>query len=126
MAEILVIDDDAVIRSLIRRALELHGHQVSEAVDGSEGIRVYHERSPQLVLCDLIMPEKEGLETIEELCRDSPQVRIIAMSGGVMNGVYDLLPVAKRLGARAVLSKPFTTATLIGVVKEVLAAGLGG
>ena len=76
MALILIIDDDDQIRDVIRRMLEPAGHEVVEAVDGADGIRIYRERPADLIITDLIMPKKEGVELIMELKMEFPDVKI--------------------------------------------------
>jgi CheY-like chemotaxis protein len=82
MANVLVIDDDAGIRFLLHKCLTGDGHDVREAEDGVQGVRQYRADPADLVLCDVFMPRKEGLETIRELRTLDPRARIIAMSGG--------------------------------------------
>ncbi|MCD6116509.1 response regulator, partial [bacterium] len=82
MAYILVMEDERIIQTIIRRYLEREGHEVVIAGDGEEGIKLYNERPADLVLTDIIMPKKEGIETIRDLKKISPDVKIIAMSGG--------------------------------------------
>jgi CheY-like chemotaxis protein len=121
MAYILVIDDDPQVRLLIRLSLEEAGHEVAEASQGNEGTRSYAKRPADLVLCDLFMPEKEGLETIRELRSRYPDVRVIAISGGNPRCAgIDFLPIARSLGALAVLPKPFETSALRSVVENLL------
>jgi len=120
MACILVIDDDNQLRSLLRLALEMAGHQVVEAVDGEQGLKAYQEHLPDLVLCDLIMDNKEGLETIRELRRRFAEEKIIAMSGGLCGGKVNFLTLAKTLGAAKVLTKPFGMGTLSAAIDEIL------
>jgi CheY-like chemotaxis protein len=121
MARILLIDDNAALRNLLRLQLEAAGHEVLEAADGGEGIRLYRRRPADLVLCDLFMPGKEGLETIREL-RGAGAGRIIAISGDGSLGSSDFLRVATMLGAARALNKPFDAATLLETVGEVLRA----
>ena len=120
MARILVIDDDDELRSLLRVALEMAGHQVQEAADGGQGIKALSQHPADLILCDIIMPDKEGLETIRELRRRFPEVKIVAMSGGALGGKLDFLPVAKKFGATRILKKPFDVRTLSLVIEELL------
>jgi CheY-like chemotaxis protein len=82
MARILVIDDERIIRTIVKHALEEDGHEVIEAGDGEEGIQLYRKNPTDLVVTDIIMPRKEGIETIKELRRNYPDIKIIAMSGG--------------------------------------------
>jgi len=82
MAQILIIDDEATIRDLLVKILEREGYKTITAADGKEGIRIFRENPADLIITDLIMPEKEGIETIMELRRDFRDVKVIAMSGG--------------------------------------------
>ena len=125
MIKILVIDDDATIRGIVRTALERHGCVVAEAKDGRDGIKQIKAEPPALALIDLIMPEQEGMETIQKLRRDFPAIKIIAISGGGQMGKDDLLYVAKKLGADGCLAKPFTTDALWSEVQKALAGKQG-
>jgi CheY-like chemotaxis protein len=119
MPLVLVIDDDAQIRRMARRILSGAGHTVIEAEDGDVGLELLHSEQPALVLTDLIMPNKEGIETIREIRQTSPETGIIAMSGtGTSADLY--LRVAEKLGADAVLPKPFRAAELLEIVAQVL------
>jgi len=120
MARILIIDDDDQVRTVLRRTLEAAGHEVDEAGNGVEGISKYERNPADLIITDIYMPEKEGLETIIELKRDHPDVRIIAISGGSRDMDLDFLPVAEKLGAEKTLSKPIDRTTLLSVVKELV------
>jgi DNA-binding response OmpR family regulator len=122
MARILVIDDDDRLRSVVRMGLESVGHQVFEASDGKVGISAYSKHAPDLVLCDIIMADKEGLETIRELRSKHGDVKIIAMSGGLHGGEVNFLPIAKAFGAAQTLEKPFQLQKLLAAVDEVLQA----
>lgn len=120
MARILIIDDDELVRQTIRLTLEGNGHSVGEAVDGEEGLRIFQEKEPDLVITDILMPNKEGIETIQEICKLRPDTLIIAISGGGrMKDVSWLLP-AKIFGAVSVLKKPFSRAALSRAVDEAL------
>jgi CheY-like chemotaxis protein len=121
MAHILLIDDNALLRTLLRLQLEAAGHEVLEAADGGEGVRLYRSQPVDVVLCDLFMPGKEGLETIREL-RGAGEGRIIAMSGDGPVDASDFLRMATMLGAARALNKPFDAATLLETVREVLQA----
>ena len=118
MAHILVIEDEQATRYLLRDVLEQEGHEVREACNGQEGIEHYRVSPADIVITDIIMPEKEGLETIRELCREFPQVKIIAMSESTMSLHVDLLGVAKQLGAVSTLHKPFQIHEIVKVVNE--------
>ncbi|CAN5408142.1 response regulator [soil metagenome] len=123
MAHILVIDDDAIIRRMLMERLTDAGYQVFEAGHGNEGLKVMRAEPADLVLCDLYMPEKEGLETIQELRRNYPELKIIAMSGGNRKSPVDLLPIAKSMGANETIHKPFKLAELVQLIDSMLSAG---
>jgi YesN/AraC family two-component response regulator len=86
MVKILIIDDEAPIRKMLKQLLERNEYEVLEAVNGNQGIKLFNEQDPDLIISGLIMPEKEGLETIRELKKSNPDVPIIAISGG---GIQD-------------------------------------
>ena len=117
---ILVIDDDEVIRSLLRDLLERDGYVVMEAENGKIGLKLLCEKSPDLVITDIIMPEKEGIEVIRELRRDFPDVKIIAISGGGTIGPETYLQMAKGMGAHRVFEKPFKVEEMLEAVRELL------
>jgi CheY-like chemotaxis protein len=117
---ILVIDDDEPIRVLLRAMLEREGYRVLDASDGNEGIKQYTETPTDLVITDLIMPEKEGIETIRDLRRKFPDVKIIAISGGGRIGPDTYLKMAKVVGAFRALTKPIDRKILLKAVKEVI------
>ena len=116
MAQILVIDDEYECRVAFRKALEHVGHAVLEASDGEEGILLYREQQPDLVILDILMPGKEGIETTRELKREFPDVKIIAMSGSG-TGYLDM---AKEFGAERTFSKPFKGEEMLKAVKKLL------
>ncbi len=121
MARILIIDDEDELRSMLRRMLEQAGYEVTEAVNGAEGIKLYERDRPDLIITDIIMPEKEGVETIIALRQADPNLPIIAISGGGRLEATDFLTMAKKLGARHTLSKPFRRDQLLEAVCECLA-----
>ncbi len=123
MARILLIEDNQAQREILRQILEKLGHAVIEAADGDDGLARFAEGGADLVLTDLIMPGKEGLETIQEFRRIYPQVKIIAMSGGARVGANDYLNVAKRFGADCILAKPFSSAALTAAIAAVTTPG---
>jgi DNA-binding response OmpR family regulator len=120
MACILLVDDDSQLRAALRKMLEEAGHEVIDAKDGVDAIRYNQRRAVDLVLTDLFMPRKDGLEIIRELHRDFPHLRILAMSGGGFDREMDLLEMAERLGAIKTLKKPFDKPTLLAAVEAVL------
>lgn len=120
MARILLIDDDTTFRNMLRLTLEHMGHQVTEAGDGKAGLAAHLAAPADLVLTDLVMPKMEGVETIMELKRRSPTLKIIAMSGGGRGNATDYLSTARQLGASRTLAKPFSSEELSTVIAEVL------
>lgn len=120
---ILIIDDDDLFRRSLRLMLERGGYTVVEAQEGAEGIRHYRGQKFDVVITDLIMPGKEGLETIRELRSGDRGVRIIAMSGGGRVDSRDYLPLAKALGAQHILDKPFSDQELFAAIDAVLGSG---
>jgi|GEM_PF-106762 len=121
MARILVIDDEPSVRDLLNSMLSNEGYEVMEAANGEMAIKLLHERPADLVVTDLIMPEKEGIETIMDLRRDFPDVKIIAMSGGGIIEAQDYLGMALGMGAHRVFEKPFRVADMLNAVRELLA-----
>src|SRR5262249_40408720 len=118
MARILIIDDEPVTRAMLQEMLQQAGHETVSAVNGAEGLKQYHDKPSDLVITDLFMPEKDGLEVIKELRMQFPAVAIIAMSGKAVAG--KMLSVAQALGAVEVLQKPFTSVELLSIVDKVL------
>jgi YesN/AraC family two-component response regulator len=107
VACILIIDDEAQPRRMLQQALTWAGYEVVEARDGNEGLQGFRATPTDIIITDILMPEKEGLETIIDLWREFPRVKIIAMSGGGRTGNLNFLDVARRLGAQHTLEKPF-------------------
>jgi DNA-binding NtrC family response regulator len=120
MSNILVIDDDNAICQLLQQGLESLGHHVSVANDGKKGLAAHKAAPAQLVITDLIMPGMEGIETIIEMRRRSPSLKIIAMSGGGMGKGTDYLQIAQKFGAHGTITKPFTLRKLGQLVTEVM------
>ncbi|RMH02977.1 MAG: response regulator [Nitrospirae bacterium] len=121
MATILVIEDDDQTRHLIREILEQAHHTVIEAKNGDEGIKRFHRAPTDLIITDILMPEKEGLETIRELRREYPGINIIAISGGTERAHLNILDIARKLGATQTILKPFSMHTLLNAVHAALA-----
>lgn len=107
MARILIIDDDEALLFTLERWLAAAGHVVAAAADGLEAAKLFRAMPFELIVTDLVMPNREGLETIIMLRREFPEVRVIAMSGGTA-GTKIYLELAARLGAHNTLEKPFT------------------
>lgn len=106
MASILILDDEDAMREALRMVLEEDGHEVNEASDGISGIELYRKRPTDVVVTDLIMPQKDGIETIRDLRREFPRVKIIALSGRGGTAINANLERAKRVGADLTLLKP--------------------
>ena len=126
MTTILIVDDQDAVRMVMRDALEQEGFQVQEARNGAEAILMYQENPADVIVTDIIMPDKEGIETIIELRDLAPDVKIIAISGGGRIRANDFLDMAKKLGAAHVLRKPFRMKELVDLVKSCLAKGRDG
>jgi CheY-like chemotaxis protein len=113
MAHILVIDDDEQFRAMLVQMLTQDGHQVTIAADGEEGLRLARKSAPELIITDILMPKKDGMDVMLELSRSHSRIPVIAVSGGrrCITAEFNL-DSAALLGARAVLAKPFTRADL--------------
>lgn len=122
MARILIIDDEKLVRATLLQTLEKAGHEVIEAANGKDGIALYEETGADLVITDIIMPEKEGIETILDLRRDHPELKIIAISGGARIGATNHLELAGTAGAQCVLQKPFAQQDLLRAIRDTLDA----
>ncbi|HEX2975083.1 MAG TPA: response regulator [Bacteroidales bacterium] len=120
MAKILVFDDEPSILLMLKKLLERAGHEVEVALNGKEGMALFEKNKPDLLITDIIMPEKEGLETIFELRRRYPELKIIAISGGGRIGPDGYLPGAKLLGANAAFTKPIIPREFLQTVSELL------
>jgi len=120
MARILIIDDEPQIRSMLKLMLEREGYEVVEAPDGVEGIKVYRQSPADLIITDLIMPNKDGIGMIIDLKKEFPDVNIIAMSGGGLNKPEGYLKGAKKLGAACTLTKPIDREEMLRAVKDIL------
>jgi len=126
MERILIIDDEPQIRSMLRLMLERDGYEVIEAPDGIEGIRVYRQNPADLIITDLIMPNKDGIGMIIDLKQEFPDVKIIAMSGGGLNKPEGYLKGAKKLGASCTLTKPIDREEMLRAVKNTLKGSMVG
>jgi DNA-binding NtrC family response regulator len=121
MTRILLVDDDDLSRGAIHRMLERAGYTVYSTGQGSQAILRYKTDPADVVITDLIMPETDGLEIIQELRKNDPAVRILAISGGGRVDAEEYLSVARKFGALEVLSKPFTGQELKQAVERALA-----
>ena len=123
MSSILVVDDEEQIRRLICETLERAGYHVTEARDGKEALLLHRLAPADLVIMDILMPDQDGLETTVALRQESPDVKIIVITGGSdMIGILNYLDVAKMLGAHRTLQKPFEMKTLLETIHAELQA----
>jgi DNA-binding response OmpR family regulator len=126
MQKILIIDDESHILLMLKKMLEKSGYEIDLAANGVEGVELFKKSQADLVITDIIMPEKEGLETIREMRRIKPNLKIIAMSGGGKVSADNYLDIAKIFGAAKVIAKPFTKQEMVGAVQELLGSAGGG
>ncbi len=121
MARILVIDDEAQVRIMLRKILEMEGYQTADAPNGKIGMELCREEFFDVVITDIIMPEKEGIEVVGELLENFPETKIIVISGGSRNlNANNLLVSAKKIGAHCVMSKPFEIDDLLNEIRQLL------
>ena len=120
MTRILLVDDDDLSRGAVQKMLERNGYTVYSTSSGREAIARYGNEKADLVITDLIMPETDGLEIIQELRRSDPTARILAISGGGRVEADEYLSVARKFGAVEVLQKPFTAQELNNAVQRAL------
>ncbi|MGD9159204.1 MAG: response regulator [Desulfobacteraceae bacterium] len=118
--DILIVDDEEQMRLALRRMLEREGYSVREAENGDKAIRIHREKQADLIITDIIMPDKEGLGTIVELKSEFPYTKIFAMSGGGKNSPEQYLRMANGLGVDKVFIKPFNREDILSAVAEVL------
>ena len=118
MTRILLVEDDSDLRSVLAEVLTRGGYEVIEARNGEEAVLLFRQAPVDLVVTDLLMPEKDGFETLMELRAEKPAPKILAMSGGgeLSSAIY--LRMAGRLGASLVLAKPFGTAEFLAAVQK--------
>lgn len=119
-ARVLLIDDDSMARHTVAMMLEQLGYHVLQADSGESGLIAFREELPHLVVTDLIMPKKEGIEIICEIKSEKPDTRIVAISGGGRLHAFDLLTMAQHLGADAMLRKPFGVRELADAVTQAI------
>ena len=118
MAKILVVDDDDAVLMILRKMLETASHDVTTAENGIQALKCLRNQLPDIVILDIIMPEKEGFETIVELRRDYPNLKIIAISGGGSVGATNYLKLAKTLGAHLTIEKPIRMKELLAAIEH--------
>ncbi len=120
MPRVLVVDDDAQVRTMLQMTLEKAGYETEVAADGNAAIRLQRERPSDILITDIMMPDKDGLETIMAFRREFPNSGIIAISGGGCGAPGDLLPVAVHLGATRAFFKPVGRHELLEAVQALL------
>jgi CheY-like chemotaxis protein len=125
-AKILVVDDEPGIRDLLCLMLESAGFEAIPAEGGVEAPKVLAEQAVDLVITDLLMPERDGLEFITEIRKKYPEIKIIAMSGGGHIARDSYLMIAKNFGAHALLEKPFSQASVLKAINSVLSPDAPG
>lgn len=120
MARILIVDDDDSLRTLLTAMVESFGHEVSVAADGEQALEAVRETTFDLVLLDLVMPNKGGIETIMALSAGATRVPVIIMSANIRDGDESVNRLVERYGAKAALPKPFDRDRLAGALDAVL------
>ena len=120
MTAILVVDDQKELRAVVGRVLTEAGYEVAEAEDGDAALAAFRAHPPALVITDIVMPGKAGIEVIATMKRERPEVKVLAISGGGRTHVMDFLAIARKVGADAALEKPFRKSDLLARVAELL------
>ena len=121
MAKILVIDDEELMRELVKKMLTRDGYEVFLANDGVEGIEIFFKLSPDLVITDIMMPRKDGFEVISEIYCHNPNFPVIAMSGGRRDYTENVnIDLIENMGLKGFLKKPFKQQDLLGIVKKTI------
>lgn len=118
MTRVLVIDDNDDFRKLALLWFQIHGIEAEGASNGAQGLEVQRARPAKVIVTDIFMPEKDGIETIHELRREFPKVQIIAITGRESLTDYDAFEVARELGAAKTFRKPFKLDDLVVAVNE--------
>ncbi|MDY0108607.1 MAG: response regulator [Candidatus Krumholzibacteria bacterium] len=125
MATILVIEDDREVRDFLVEVLSRAGHAVTAAANGRDGVAKFREEPAQVVITDIIMPEKDGIETILDLRREHPQLKVIAISGGGRSTPENYLHSARLLGADRAFRKPFRNEEILAAINELVPEAAG-
>ena len=120
MPRILVIDDEPLLRSTVVTILTREGFSVEEASDGEAGIAKFRKNQPDVVITDIFMPNRDGIEVVMELKHSYPRTKIIAMTGGGQTGMVEIASAANLLGADHILHKPFEKESLLAALNAVL------
>ncbi len=120
MQTILIVDDEPQVRKILKKVLERNDYKVLEAINGKQGVDLFEMHDPDLIITDLIMPEKEGLEFIREIKTINSNAKIIAISGGGISDPKMYLDLATKFGAVRTFIKPVDNVTLVSTIKEIL------
>lgn len=116
IAKVLVVDDDSAVRELVRALLEQNNYEVREAADGEAALAALKADTFDIILLDILMPRKEGLETIIELKQRFPALTVYAMSASGARKGHDFLSLAAKFGAHGILQKPFSPDELFALL----------
>lgn len=117
---ILVVDDDDMMRAFVKELLLIHDFKVTEANNGKAGLKEFREKTPDLVITDIIMPEMEGISFIKELRSHDKDIPIIAMTGNVHGRMEEFLDISSQLGADEILRKPIKSQEFLNAVNKLL------
>lgn len=120
MRRILVVDDDDQMKEMIQESLEIEGFETAGASNGRRAMAILERGSFDMVITDVVMPEQEGIETIMQIRKGYPHIKIITISGGGRTGPVNYLKMAKEFGASRTFIKPFERKELIAAVREIL------
>ena len=120
MTRVLVVDDDARVRTTARALLEAADFEVVEAESGAAALRTLGSEAVDVVLTDIFMPDTDGIELIHTLHRQTPNLPLVAMSGGGFDDGKDVLAVARLLGAEAIVQKPLTRQKIVGAIRRAI------
>ena len=120
MARVLIVEDDANLRLILQNVVDQAGHTTYVATDGQDALNQVQQEPPDIVVTDIIMPEKEGIELILSLRKEFPEIRIIAISGGGQLGADHYLDMAREFGADITIGKPFDKQCFMDAITELL------
>jgi CheY-like chemotaxis protein len=122
MGKVLIIDDDPMVRFTVSQILAQGGFAVIAATNGRRGMALLRTEQPAIVITDLMMPEQDGIETIIQLRREHPAIKILAISGGQRMGNLDILGSAQKLGAHDMIAKPFSAEELLTRLERLMSS----
>jgi CheY-like chemotaxis protein len=120
MIEVLVVDDDALMRSLLAEWLSEAGYRVRQAENGADALQMLRSRPAGLLITDMDMPGRDGAQTLDEARRILPGLPVIAISGGAIDGRQNWAAMALKRGAAKAVAKPFDRQDLLAAVAEVV------